>query len=85
MSVPIADELYAQAIGWEVLNLLRREEGVFHLRAKEIEGKALKILEEIRDILDDEALNDPECFQRIESIVKIFYMNNISTIRHDWG
>lgn len=29
-------------------------------------------LKEIRDVLDDDTLDDPECFQRIEKIVEIY-------------
>jgi len=79
----IGDELYAREIGWQVLSYLRDEHpGEV---AKEIEGDALRILEKIQKILDDESLEDPDCFQRIELIVKTFYANGISTNRHDWG
>jgi len=83
VGLSIKDELYARAIGWEVLNYLRKEhpEAV----ANEIEGDALRILEKIQTILNDETLSDPDCFGRIEAIVKTFYANGISTNRHDWG
>lgn len=83
MELTIKDELYARAIGWQVLDYLRSE----HTGevAKEIEGDALRILEKIQTILNDETLDDPECFERIELIVKVFYTNGLSTDRHDQG
>lgn len=83
MTISIQDELYARAIGWKVLDYLRKEHpGEV---AAEIEGDALHILTQIQKILDDETLDDPECFEKIELIVKTFYANGLSTNRHDWG
>ncbi len=83
MGLSVKDELYARAIGWEVLNYLRKEHpGEI---AAEIESDALRILEKIQMILNDDTLSDPDCFERIEAIVKTFYANGISTNRHDWG
>ncbi len=83
MTISIQDELYARAIGWKVLDYLRKEHpGEV---ATEIEGDALHILTQIQKILDDETLDDPECFEKIERIVKTFYANGLSTSRHDWG
>ncbi len=83
MELSAKDELYARAIGWEVLNYLRKEhpESV----ANEIEGDAMQILGKIQIILNDDNLSDPDCFERIEAIVRTFYANGISTTRHDWG
>ncbi len=83
MELSAKDELYARAIGWEVLNYLRKEhpEAV----ADEIEGDAMQVLEKIQIILNDNTLSDPDCFERIEAIVQTFYANGISTTRHDWG
>ena len=83
MTFSIQDELYARAIGWQGLEYLRREHpGEV---AEKLEGDALRILDKIQKILDDETLNDPECFEKIELIVKTFYANGLSTNRHDWG
>ncbi len=83
MELSMKDELYARAIGWEVLEYLRKEHP--GSVADEIEGDALCILEKIRTVLNDDTLDDPECFERIDAIVRIFYANGISTDRHDWG
>lgn len=83
MEFSIQDELYARAIGWKVLDYLRREHP--GEAAQEVEGDALRILEKIQTILNDDTLDDPDCFERIELIVKTFYANGLSTDRHDWG
>ena len=83
MELSVKDELYARAIGWKILEYLRQtgsKEAV-----TEMERDALCILEKIRKILNDDSLDDPDCFQRIELIVNTFYTNGIDTSRHDWG
>ena len=39
--------------------------------ARVLEGRCWQALREIRAVLDDETLDDPACFQRIEEIVGI--------------
>lgn len=50
-----------------------------------INSAACRALEEIRGVLDDDRLDDPECFRRIEEIVKIYEKigSNAGT-RHDF-
>lgn len=83
MAFSIQDELYARAIGWEVLTYLKQKhpEDI----VKEVERDALYILEKIQTILNDETLNDSDCYEKIELIVQTFYANGLSTNRHDWG
>lgn len=85
MSLSIAEELYVQSLGWEVLRYLKREEGKLLSLYREADSEALRVLEEIRRVLDDDTLDDPDCFKRIEAIVKAFHAHEISTSRHDWG
>ena len=85
MSLSIGEELYVQSLGWEVLRYLKREEEKLLSLYREVDGEALRVLEEIRSVLDDDTLEDPDCFERIEAIVKTFYAHDISTNRHDWG
>lgn len=85
MSIPISEELYVQSLGWEVLRYLKREEGVLLNLYREVDSKALRVLEEIQRVLNDDTLDDPDCFNRIEAIVKTFSAHEISTSRHDWG
>lgn len=85
MSLSIAEELYVQSLGWEVLRFLKREEGDLLRLYRETDSEALRVLEEIQHVLNDDTLDDPDCFQRIEAIVKAFHTHDISTSRHDWG
>lgn len=81
MKRSVQDELYARAIGWEILNYLRGEHSM-ELWG-EMEQDALQILEKIKHILDDPRLNDGDCYEKIEQIVQTFYAFGISTSRHD--
>lgn len=85
MSLPIAESLYAQILGRELLNHLKDEESNVLQRIKELDSKAVQILEEIRAILDDDTIDDPECFERIDRLVSLYNRNDIGTVRHDWG
>ena len=85
MPLPIAQSMYAQILGWEFLNYLKEEDSNFPRRIKEIDSRAIQVLEEIRAILDDNTIDDPDCFQRIDRIVSLFNKNDIGTDRHDWG
>ena len=76
----VSEELLAQAVGREALKYAARED----LR-QQVECEAVKLLEEIRDILDDDSMEDPECFEKIEAIVAAFHRRGLSTARHDWG
>ncbi len=77
------EELFAQIIGTEVLKYLFGE-GVLKTLSQEAESAAVRVLAEIRTVLDDEALDDPTCFRRIDAIVSAFHAQGISTTRHDF-
>ncbi len=85
MATSVAEILYSQILGWEALRFLREEDESFSKRVKEIDSRAVRVLEEIRTILDDETLDDPECFARIDRIVSVINESDIGTSRHDWG
>ena len=54
--------------------------------AEVIEGKCYQALQKIREILDDDSLDDPECFERIEEIVCVFEeIGSNGGSRHDFG
>lgn len=40
---------------------------------------------QIQAVLDDDALDDPECFDRIERIVTTFHDRGIPTPRNDFS
>lgn len=77
------EEMTAEAVGLELMRYLRKEETVQRI-ARETEKKALEALEKIRRVLDDDSLEDPECFRRIDEIVSVLGDHGIYTHRHDW-
>lgn len=80
----ISDEVFANVIGRKVLQYCKCQH-VLDETMRDTESAALSVLAKIREILNDEALDDPECFHRIESIIDTFYAHGIRTSRHDWG
>ena len=47
--------------------------------------RCVQALRDIREVLDDDTLNDPECFRRIEKIVEIYEALDVGTgSRHDF-
>ena len=77
------EELAAQTIGLEAMRYLKQTETIRSI-ARETEKKAIEVLEEIRRVLNDDSLEDPECFQRIEAILTALENAGIFTSRHDW-
>ncbi len=61
---------------------------VSNLSAEEVVSKlnaeAMDLLSDVLAILDDDTLEDPECFRRIDEIVSAFWAKGIYTPRHDW-
>ena len=51
-----------------------------------IEMKCYQALQEIKRILEDDELNDEECFDRIEKIISVFErLGGVIHDRHDFG
>lgn len=67
----------------EAMRYLKQTETIRRI-AQETEKKAIEVLEEIRRVLNDDSLEDPECFQRIEAILTALENAGIFTSRHDW-
>lgn len=82
MDLQTAKILYKNALGELAVKYLES------LEPQEIrplaESEAVKLIAEIQGILNDEALEDPECFRRIDAIVDTFHDHGIPTARHDW-
>lgn len=82
MDLQTAKILYKNALGELAANYLES------LGPQEIrplaESEAVKLIAEIQGILNDETLEDPECFRRIDAIVDAFHDRGISVNRHDW-
>lgn len=55
------------------------------LLAELMDSAACRALEDIRTVLDDDRLDDPNCFWRIEKIVKIYeQIGSNAGSRHDF-
>lgn len=80
--ISTAKEFCAKALGDYVLNYLEP------LTPSDIlplaEHSAVALVHEIQAILDNEALDDPTCFRRIDAIVDTFHRHGLSTTRHDF-
>ena len=76
----ISEELFARAIGREVLNYVKDYD--LHRMARQVNTEALLLLKEILDILDDASLDDPECFYQVERLVHAFHSRGLLTTRH---
>jgi len=51
-----------------------------------IEMKCYRVLHQIRKVLDDDTLDDPACFEKIERIVCLFeQIGSDGGSRHDFG
>ena len=75
--------LFERAVGAAVIEYMTNYESEKLLSA--INSEASKILQDVQTILDDDRLDDPECFQKIEAIVSVFHQHGLSTSRHDFG
>ena len=78
----VSEALYAQVIGKEVLGYMRDRDP--DALARFTEKEAIRLLEEIRQILNDPDLEDTACFMRIDAIVSAFLRSGISVDRHDF-
>ena len=75
-----ARQLCANAIGSYTITYLDclSDEAIAHMT----ELCAVQLLRRIKEILDDEALDDPTCFQRIDAIVSAWHEAGLETDRH---
>ena len=74
------EPLYAQAIGRELIQWAKEYSP--QLLAEQVNTEAVLLLKEIQRILDDDTLDDPECFYRIDAIVSAFHRAGLDTTRH---
>ena len=72
-----------------VANMISRGEATVILSddmTKHLENRCFEVLERIREIVADDELDDPECFQRIEQIVCELEIIGVDCgSRHDFG
>ncbi len=76
----ISEEHYIKVIGKAVLDYAKDYN--IHEAARRMESAAMELIEQIRDILNDNTLADPECFYRIEALVNAFADAGLYTTRH---
>lgn len=77
----VGKELMAKELGQLALGILEGIHGS-DLLDPILGNEAVRILQSIQDVLNDEALDD---FQCVEEIVSIFEGSGLSTSRHDFG
>ena len=75
------DELWVRVGAQEMLRHARASGERF--MAGCVDSEAVRVLSEIKQVLDDPSLDDPECFYRIDSIVDVFYRAGLSIRRHE--
>lgn len=78
LSVP--EEYYIKVIGKAMLDYAKGYD--IHEAARRMESAAMELIEQIRGILNDDTLADPECFYRIEALVNAFADAGLYTTRH---
>lgn len=80
MEWTVSESLAALSIGRAVMDCMDRE-----ALAKAVNSPALELLEEIREILNDTQMDDPECFHRVDALVSAFRRRGVEVSRHDFG
>lgn len=82
MEQDLSRAMYEKAIGKVVVDYLQS------LVTGELpslaESSALQLIANIKAILDDDSLEDPQCFYRIDALVDAFHAANVITSRHDF-
>ena len=67
----VVDGLCYAAVGKLIISHMERTHPTVISQA--VESKAVQTLEAIRGILENDRLTDPECVQRVEKLVQLFY------------
>ena len=78
---------FYQQIIKKVIETQTFDDAMVETLAKELaQEAAFQALRDIREVLDDDSLDDASCFQRIEKIVTIFEaLGPGGGTRHDFG
>ncbi|NBI09517.1 hypothetical protein D1641_05705 [Colidextribacter sp. OB.20] len=78
---PISTTLYHAELGRMVADYVGRIDP--DVLQSAIESRAVQTLEAIRCILNNSQLDDPGCFQRIDTLVKLFFQElEVNVNRH---
>ena len=78
----VSEALYVQAIGKDVMEYIQDRDA--DILAQLAENEAIRLLDEIRRILNDPDLEDATCFMRINAIVSAFLRSGVPVDRHDF-
>ncbi|MGM9629902.1 hypothetical protein [Butyricicoccus sp.] len=79
-------ELYKELLAKEIADILVQRMDFDIDAEKLLELRSDQALEQIRQVIDDDTLSDPQCFERIEHIVCILEESGSSGgARHDFG
>ena len=76
----VEESLITQAIDRDFLQYAKQYD--IHDLARQVDSAAVSLIKEIQGILDDLTLDDPECFLRIDAIVRTFHKYDLPTSRH---
>lgn len=72
----------SQAIGRQVMEWFKCQD--YEALAGQVNQELLRLVGRIKEVLDDESMDDAACFSRIDAIVEAFRQTGIGTSRHDW-
>ncbi len=73
----VSDGLWAQAVGEQMLKIAKAQDW-----KRDVDSRALRLLAEIQALLDDDRLDDPACFQRMEDVLEKWNRAGLHTTRH---
>ncbi len=73
----ISEQLWAQAVGAEMLKIAKAQDW-----QQAVESLAVRLLEDIQAILDDDRLDDPTCFVRMEEVLTRWNQAGLRSVRH---
>ena len=77
------ETMLALSIGEAVLAYMKQA-GVMQDIYRAVDSRAVRMLERIARALDDDTLDDPECFWKIERVMDVLEENWLGSSRHDW-
>ncbi len=73
----VSDGLWAQAVGEQMLKIAKAQDW-----ERDVDSQAVRLLAEIQALLDDDRLDDPTCFQRMEDVLEKWNRAGLRTTRH---
>lgn len=74
--------LFEHSVGVEVMQYIEALPSETIVNRMDVE--MVRLFSDIVKILDDDSLDDPTCFYRIDAIVRVFQEKGFGISRHDW-